>query len=123
MDNSRFLKIVIIILLLVNIGTLSFMWLHKPHDMPPPHGRGGPAGFLTHELNLTQEQQGQYEKMRDEHHRMVEDLRDKGRELHHRFFELLNSAETSLVRQLADSIASNQKQIDLVTFSHFQKVR
>lgn len=124
MENSRFLKIVIIILLLINISTLAFMWMHKgPHGMPPPRQEIG--DFLMRELNFTDTQRNQYEKMRDEHRSSVRNLRDRSRELHDDFFELLGTIPIDSIKanQLADSITIIQKQIELSTFYHFQQVR
>src|SRR4051812_49096175 len=111
MDNSKFLKSVIIVLLLINIGTLAFLWLHKPHDM----NRGGGHGafeFLTHELKLNEQQRQQYEELKNEHHEAVEALQEHSQKLRHSFFELLGSADSSAVNSLADSIAAYQKQIE-----------
>jgi len=131
METNRFLKVVIIALLLVNIGTLTFIWMqgnrqHGGPPPPPPQGEGrGVFEFLTHELQLDNQQQQQYESLRDEHHRAVEELQMNSREIHQQYFELLHGANTdsAQVNLLADSLAHIQKQIDLITFYHFQKVR
>jgi protein CpxP len=124
MEDNRFLKIVIIVLLLINSGTLAFMWTRKP-PMPLHHPPGGAYEFLTHELNLDENQRKQYAALRDEHHEAVEKLMDSGRALHDKYFELLRnpSGDSLLVQQTAETIAANQKQIELLTFYHFQKVK
>lgn len=123
METNRFLKIVIIILLMVNIGTLAFIWSQGRHGSPPPHP--SVFDFLTRELQLDNRQQEQYEILRDEHHRTVEDLQKTGRQLHQQYFGLLHgaTADSAQVNLLADSLVSLQKQIELITFYHFQKVR
>ena len=125
MDNAKFLKTVIIILLLINIGTLAFMWMQYPrHGMPPPHppeiGK-----YLMHELQFTEVQKNQYEELRDEHRHMMDGLREKSKDFHDVFFELLgnNPIDSNKVTQLADSITAIQKEIEISTFYHFQKVR
>jgi len=125
MDNSKFLKIVIIILLIINICTLGFIWTHHHMGPPPPHDHGGNAGdFLQHELKLNDQQQKQFDQLRDEHHEEAEQLQKEGRELHRKFFDLLHStADSATVLQLAASIADNQKQMEMMTFNHFKKVR
>jgi protein CpxP len=123
MESNRFLKIVIIVLILLNIGTLAFLWVQKTGIHHPPH-QGGPFEFLSHELGLSEQQREQYSHLRDEHHHAVEELQEKGREMRHHFFELLKQENNStMVDQLAADIAGNQKQIELITFEHFQKVR
>ena len=123
--ETKFLKIVIIILLLINICTLAFMWMQKPgHGMhlPPPQEIGH---FLTHELNFSETQEKQFELLRDEHRHSVEKLRKKSRELHDAFFDLLGITPVDSIKiiNMADSITAVQKQIELSTFYHFQKVR
>ncbi len=124
MDNSRFLKIVIIILLLINIGTLGYMWMQKPQDRPGPP-RKDISGFLTRELNFTEDQKKQFETLRNEHHDAIENIQEKDREMHDKYFDLLQSAaeDSLLVTSLADSMSENRKQIELITFHHFRKVR
>jgi len=126
MESLRFLKIVIICLLVVNIGTLSFIWLHHGHGgPPPPHGRGDVAGFLTHELNFSPEQEKQFDQLREEHHHAMEKFQDEGRERHHQLFDLLHAstADSAAIQSAAKGIAENQSQIEVVTFHHFQQVR
>ena len=130
MENSKFLKGVIVILLFINISTLAFMWINKPpmqHQPPPPppNGRNDVFEFLSHKLEFDDQQRNEYEQLRNEHHNAVEAIKEKGRVTHDRFFDLLHVkyADSTLVAQLADSIASNQKQMELTTFYHFRKVR
>ena len=122
MNDSRFLKIVIVILLIINIGSISFMWLH--HPPPPPMHERDALHFMIHELNLSDSQQSQFEKLKNAHHEMMDKLQEDGRGFHNRYFDLLHSAADSVtVAQMADSISSNQKQIELITFYHFKNVR
>lgn len=125
METTRFLKIVIIILLLINTGTLLFIWTQGSHHAPPPPPRESVFDFLTRELQLDKQQQEQYEQLRDEHHQAVENLQENSRKLHRQYFELLNvsAVDSMKVNSMADSMASVQKQIELVTFYHFRQVR
>jgi Spy/CpxP family protein refolding chaperone len=123
MDNSRFLKIVIIVLLIINIATLAFMWMQHAHHGPDGPARHDVAGFLEHELKFTDEQRKQFDVLMEEHHEQIENIQHNGRELHNHFFDLLNKQDSSAVKQLADSLAKNQEQIELITFDHFKKVR
>lgn len=128
MNNLKLLKTGFVILLLINIFTLTFMWIHHPPRPPfPGHGPGRPGNgmMLAQQLNFNEDQQKQFEKLRNEHHESLEDFRDKGRDLHDQFFELLRTVPTDSVKvaQLADEIAANQKSIELMTFHHFEKVR
>lgn len=124
METARFLKIVIIALLLINTATLAFMWMqNRPGGPIPP--RESVFDFLTRELKLDEEQRRQYEALRDEHHAMVEELQHTSRQLHQQYFSQLHGAKTdsATILDMAENMAGIQKQIDLITFYHFQKVR
>jgi len=122
MDNSKFLKTAIILLLIINLGTLSYLWIQKDGHRPPPPEIGN---FLMHELNFINDQEKQFIQLRDEHRNMTGELKDRSRKLHDNFFNLLseNPADSAKVNLMADSMISIQKQIELSTFYHFQKVR
>jgi len=125
MENARFLRLVIIVLLLINIGTLVFIWVKpSPGSAFPPH-REDTFIFLTRELKLSTEQQHQYEQMRDEHHEAMEIFNRRNRDLHDRFFNLLSSptVDSALVKSVVDSITANEQQEELITFYHFKHVR
>ena len=87
MDQSKFLKSVIIVLLLINIGTLAFMWKkmsgHDKHMQPGEIGR-----YLAHELHFKKEQVIQFEQLHDEHRNNIDNLRRNSKDLHDKFFEL-----------------------------------
>ena len=119
MNNTRFLQICIVVLLLINSVTIGIIWFHRP----PAHERG-PFNFLTRELKLTETQQEQYKQLRDEHHQSMLEYEKKIGESRGNFFHQLSVTKDSLlVNNLTDSIAQYQKQADLLTFYHFQKVR
>jgi periplasmic protein CpxP/Spy len=133
MDSTRFLKITIVVLLIINIATLTFMWIsHRHHagHMPPPpmHGPGGPGGgnafhFLARQLDLSEEQLQKLEAMRNEHHEAAGQIHRQTGSMHHRFFDLLAGGDSAAVSRLADSMAMLHRQMELLTFDHFRKVR
>ncbi len=124
MDNPRLLKIAIIVIICLNLATLSFMWLHRPPMGPPHHGEDT-FSYLIHELKMNDDQQNKYKILRDEHHNGIMELQNKSRDLHTAFFKLLQNpaADTMLIKLMNDSIAANQMKIEMLTFDHFKKVR
>ncbi|MFZ4523475.1 MAG: Spy/CpxP family protein refolding chaperone [Bacteroidales bacterium] len=124
MNKLRFYQIVIVILMLLNLGTLTFLWLGRPgHERLPVQGRSGE--FLIRELNLTSAQQDDFGKLRDEHQERLMQIREKDRILHDRFFNALfqSPADTQIVNRLADSIAGTRKQMEMLTYNHFSQLR
>ncbi len=124
MNRIRLFKGVIFILVLLNLGTLTFVWfqLRRPAEGPL---RGDPARFLVQALNLTLEQQEQFGRMRAIHHVRLITLQQHDRRLHDRFFGLLFKPGADSLATLAysDSISALRKQMELLTFEHFMKVR
>jgi len=126
-DNTNPWKWMVAILAILNILLIITIW-RKPMNGPQhrgPGGDGGPAKMIIEELKLSQAQIQQFEKLKEEHHSSVVQLRDKGRLFRDNLFELLrqDKPDENLAAQLADSISLNQKQIEMVTFTHFKEVR
>ncbi|HWY38845.1 MAG TPA: Spy/CpxP family protein refolding chaperone [Bacteroidia bacterium] len=124
MNNTRLLKMIIVFLLLVNIGALAFTWIgYKKNTEHRPHRGGSAFEFLKRELNLTEEQQQKLEEMRIAHHDEAEKVHEMAGPMHRRFFHLLDRNDTTAVALLADSMAQCQRQMELLTFKHFKRVR
>jgi protein CpxP len=119
MNNSKFLKIVILLLLLVNISTLTFMWLHRPQK------NDAVGDFFTKELQFTSKQKEQFEVLKQEHRSQVEALRAENKEKHDAYFELLKNPtiDSASVKKAAAAIVKIEEQKELALFYHFQKVR
>ncbi len=124
MNNIRFYKVVIIILVLVNVSTLIFLWFGKPRTarVPVP---GHASEFLIRELMLTPMQQDEFGKLSDENHERMRILQEQDRKLHYRFFEtlFLPNADTSIAKIFADSIIDLRMQMELLTFEHFRQIK
>jgi protein CpxP len=127
MQNTRFLKAGLIVLLLMNLGIMSYLWLDSRHRGRPPGGPNGPDVFryLSQELKLDDAQVKQYEVLRDEHHHAVENIQEHGHQLREQFFNMMNQTpiDSVVVKRIADSIAHTQEQIEMATFYHFSKLR
>jgi len=119
MNNSKFLKIVILLLLVINISTLTFMWLHKP----PKNDAVG--DFFNKELQFTTQQKEQFELLKQQHRSQVEALRADNKEMHDAYFELLKNpkVDSATVKKAAAAILKIKEQEELALFYHFQKVR
>lgn len=123
MEQTKFLKVIIFILLVINIGTITFMWINRPPHHFPPHRELG--DFLMKELDFSLEQRKQFDKLRDEHRALAAPWRRRNVELHEEFYAMVSHepVDSILINQLSDSIADVQKKIEVSMFYHFQKVR
>jgi Spy/CpxP family protein refolding chaperone len=128
MESAKFLKTTIVVLLLVNIATLVFMWTSRHSEgsmQPAPGGPSRVAEYLTHELNLTVDQQKKFEELRDVNHEKIQELNQKSGKMHKEYFDMLGSPQldSGKMMQLADSMSACTKKIELLTFEHFREVR
>lgn len=121
MENLKFYKIAIALLLVLNIGTLTFMWMHRP--LPPD--QRGPFQFLVHATGMDEVQQKSYAQLRDAHRAQVESFRAQNSDLRKQLFAQLaqHSSSDPIVLQLTDSIASVKRQEEILTYEHFREVR
>lgn len=119
MENTKFLKAIIIILLLINVSTIAFMWMNRPHP------KDVIGGFFAKELQFTEAQQKQFDALKEEHHNQVESLREENKAKHDAYFELLQNPtiDSAEVNKLAGEISKIKEKEELATFYHFQKVR
>lgn len=119
MTTKRLLIIAIGVLVLLNIGTLLFLWMQRGE-----RGGGASVGqFITHELQFTPEQSARFDVMKEAHHTSVDSLHRINRELHRQLFNRLSQPEDASVDSISTRISENEKQIDLITFRHFREVR
>lgn len=136
MRETRFLKIIIVALLLVNTGTLGYLWMDRDrerHDGPPhrhdgpPGPRGGAAAFLNEALRLSDAQEASYRTLRERHHATVLDIREEMRVDKRSLYALMKSTDTlnsrSDAQQWLDSLAAKQRRIEAITYDHFLEVR
>lgn len=119
MNNPKFLKIVVVLLVLINLSTITFMWLNKPPR------RDAVGDYFAKELQFTAKQKEQFESLKQEHHNQVEALRLGNKEKHDAYFYLLKnpSVDSATVKKAAAEILKIEERKELVLFYHFQKVR
>jgi hypothetical protein len=129
MKIERFYKAVILVLLLINIGTLAFMWFHRPGRgkmivMEGPAGRPFAPMMLKRELGFSDDQMKQYQSLRLEHREAMKAITMRDREIHKRFFNLAltKPADAPEVKATVDSIAAIRKEMEMITYSHFAKM-
>ena len=95
---------------------------HLPERMPPD---GGPKEFLIRELKLNEKQTQDFLKLVDEHQTDMKRLRDKIKNEKAGLWNNISKSGTEAgnTETIALEIANDHKEIELVTFRHFQKVR
>ena len=122
MNNVKFLKAILLILLLVNVATLSFLWFTKP---PRPNPQGTAKDFLAKELSFSPKQLQQFEALQVAFQEQREALRQSNRDNHDVYFDLLQNpnVDSITVKNAAEEIIKIKEKEELAIFYHLQKVR
>jgi Spy/CpxP family protein refolding chaperone len=128
MKKETFYRIIILALLILNFGILAFIWQGKTGRPPmPPDGRGGgnPAQIIIDRLHLDDNQQQQYDAMREAHHAKMMDIQQESKKLHDALFDLLkvDKADSAKVNSLVQQIQANEAEKEHITFDHFAQLR
>lgn len=121
---------IILILVIINLGTLTALWfirLGQTAPKEPPLGirPENAQYFLIRELNLDKDQISQYNALKNEHarrtrrimrevHRLRETIRNELRS---------SSPDTSLMNRLSEEIGRLHAQKDRILFSHLLDVK
>lgn len=125
-SNNKIFTIAVILLLLVNIAMIVFMVKgRRHHNVKREGGKGGPFEMLAKELNMTEQQKAEHQKLRDEYFAAARPLFDSIRAAKQAFFGLAKEANVSdsLVNSYINRIAEKQSVADKLTLAHFRKVR
>lgn len=129
MKKERFYAVVIIALLLLNLGTLGYLWRgkrHAPPPPPPPHGAHGDAGrIIVRELKLDEAQRKAFEEFKHKHRKSTDSLQRLIRQSQVALFGLVKQDVMDTVAR--DSLLNNIEQYEaakhLVTIEHFGDIR
>ena len=125
-STNKILTIAVVLLLLVNGAMLVFLLKNKkPHNSKSPGGSGGPFEMMVKELNMTEQQQADFKKLKEVHFAAIRPIFDSVRTLKQSLFTLVK-AETindSMIAVYSNKIAAQHAIADKLTISHFRKVR
>jgi periplasmic protein CpxP/Spy len=132
MKKENFLVGAVIILFVLNLMTIAFLLFGMPgHHLPPPQGEFDKHGpdkhdeIIFNKLKLDDAQKKQFDDLKTEHRKQVESIQETSRKLHDDFFGILKSdpIDTNKANMIVQQIADNQKELDKVTFRHFEKLK
>lgn len=128
MDRTKFLIGLVIVLLLINAGTLAYLFVAKQSEqnqIPPAHKTGEPSAFIIKTLKFTPEQEKQFTVLKDAHRSQMDKLHDSIRIVRNQYFDKLKTdvVDTASVNQLNQTIAGIQGKMHQLTFEHFTEVR
>ena len=118
---------IIFLLVVLNISTVSMLWLNQNRGpgAPPPRGKERQdhrtLEFLQRELDLTDEQILQYNQLRQEHAEqtrvLINDIRRLKQEMMDEMF--YDEPDTTKAMEIANLISKKQTEVERITFNHF----
>lgn len=129
--TKRFIKWTIIILVILNLTTLTMLWIKNnnkdSYKKPrlPVRGPKESRQFLTRELSLSEEQDRLFKELRHGH-------RFQGKKIQHQIHKLKREImeglfdpdfDNSKLNHLISEIGKKHGELELLTFNHFRELK
>lgn len=125
MNKTKFLIILVLLLLVLNAVTLFFLLGKKDSPKNRPGGGRPYSEYLTKKLNLDTAQVAQLKELRDKHKQELGELWKEDRQLQEAKFVLLKEGSTDSLKldSLLTLIIANKKKFELAFHNHFLQIR
>ena len=127
MKNTRILTIAVVLLLITNLVLVAFMVMDKkkPGKKPNQGFRAEAPEVMVKTLKMSDQQQADFKKMKEEHFKMVKPYFDSVRVAKRAFFDLVKnpSLNDSLIQLYSSRVCEKQATLDKITLNHFRNVR
>ncbi len=119
MDKTKLLTIVVIGLLLLNLGTLCFLFLNGPG------GRPEPKEIIAQRLHFDEDQNKAYEKLIQWHRSEITRLDGNIRQAKDELYGQLSQPEPNIKSKdsIVNLLGVYQKQIEETNFRHFLDIK
>ena len=128
MKNSvnKVLAAAVIVLLLANIAMVIMMikGRNKP-DEKHTGNRQGPMEMMIKEVGMSEQQQKDYQQLREEHMKQIHPMFDSLRAAKAAYFSLAKRADVndSMITAYHKKVTDLETQVDRFTLEHFRSVR
>lgn len=124
MEKTKLLTIAVIALLMLNLGTLAFLVLHRPHGgmSPNENHEKGPADFIIRELEFNENQKVQFMKLVDAHRKSMNDLKKIDAGNYDKLIDALGINDTVFVNTTLHVIGNTKAEGAKITLKHFEDV-
>lgn len=122
MEKSKFWKTLALVLLVLNLGTLTFMWVNKPGPRD-----GGPKKLdklIIKGLHLNEDQITKFKDIKKIHRGSIDSLDRIENEIRNSILKEVQAgqANDSLVNQLFMDLNAIRNQKDRITLEHFKEL-
>jgi len=125
--KKRFTFWTIVLLVILNIATISMLWLNQIRRPGAPPSKRAPKKerqtleFLQRELDFTNAQIQKYDQLRQEHEQqtrvLINDIRRLKQEMMDEMF--YDEPDTIKAMEIADLIGEKQTEVERIAFKHF----
>lgn len=118
MKTTRFYKLIIVVLILINLTTLFFLWKGPRRPKHPERNE------LVELLDLSGNAKIKILELQDDHFKKKDALINRSRNLHESLFQSFNdeSKDSTEIKMLIDKIVENQRETEQMTFDYFKVV-
>lgn len=129
MKKDNFYKIIIVVLLLLNLGTLGFLLWRNPQaakvDVMPIQKEEAPLRYMADELGLDEAQFAQLRKIARQHGRSLDSIQQQITHGRTSLYLLAKSSEidTAARNKYLKQIEANESAKHIITLAHFQEIR
>ena len=125
--QNKFISWVIAILVALNLLTLSMIWLQSDNRNPAPRKEGGnspsaPVVMLQRELQLSADQEKQYEALWIKHQEQIKQINDMRDNLRLRMADAIfnPSPDGQMVDSIAKGIGSLETRMEMLRYENFR---
>jgi Spy/CpxP family protein refolding chaperone len=127
LSNIKFLWIIILILIVLNIASITAVWIEERGDEVPVLRERAMMNrrdhFLKRELNFTDEQQAQFDSFLDKHRNQLESKLEEIRTLREELMGMMRNQEFSTESEnIVRQIGEKQSELELMNYQHFKDV-
>ena len=126
MKKDSILIVCIIALLLLNLGTLGFLFSESTGHKPPPKPilpeMQKPGELIIERLNFDKTQQKLYQELIQEHHKAIRLLENKRFNLKEILYHSLKKEDHS-IDTIVEQLGNLQKEIELTHYNHFTEIK
>jgi len=127
LENIKFLWILILVLVILNIASLTAVWMEQKGDEIPAIRERAMMDrrdhFLKRELNFTPAQQAQFDSLLDNHRDEMQEKMEEIRTLREELMGLMSNQEfTAEAEEIVRKIGEKQSELELMNYQHFKEV-
>ena len=124
MNKSKILSLLVIVMLIINIGIISyFVFMNKENSIS--HQKRMPREIVIEKLSFNQEQIAAYDETIKRHQNAIRTLDDSIRNKKNQLYSRLknNASEIDKNDSLVIELGNYQKQIETTHFNHFIEIK